>query len=223
MKRSGEAAPLAYSPEDAFFVRNGGFDTLAWRSFKECSLAVRQHVMQTDITDETRGRVRGRSAILWSRIKRARIEIYGTQSATERTPAETAKETTEETTDETPAETSKETTEETTEETRIIPTAFEALEDDFAVEFYLDGAAQYSRIKKKGALVWGCETTASTDQIMICSKKKGECGYVDKSKLKAVDIAYPDGIREGQSVSKPRFDYDGDDDHWGKWSGYSWS
>ncbi len=153
MKRSGEAAPLAYSPEDAFFVRNGGFDTLAWRSFKECSLAVRQHVMQTDITDETRGRVRGRSAIRWSRIKRARIEIYGTQSATERTPAETAKETTEETTEETPAETAKETTEETTEETLIIPTAFEALEDDVAVEFYLDGAAQYSRIRKKGALV----------------------------------------------------------------------
>ena len=158
MKRSGEAAPLAYSPEDAFFVRNGGFDTLAWRSFKECSLAVRQHVMRTDITDETRGRVRGRSAILWSRIKRARIEIYGTQSATERTPAETAKETTEETTEETPAETAKETTEETSEETHTetaltIPTAFKALEDDVAVEFYLDGAAQYSRIKKKGALV----------------------------------------------------------------------
>ena len=129
-------------------------------SFKECSLAVRQHATQTDITGETRGRVRGRSAILWSRIKRARIEIYGTQSATERTPAETAKETTEETTEETPAETAKETTEETTEETLIIPTAFEALEDDVAVEFYLDGAAQYSRIKKKGALVWGCETPA---------------------------------------------------------------
>ena len=206
MKRSGEAAPLAYSPEDAFFVRNGGFDTLAWRSFKECSLAVRQHVMQTDITDSVGfGRVRGRSAILWSRIKRARIEIYGTQSATERTPAETA----------------KETTEETTEETLIIPTAFEALEDDVAVEFYLDGAVQYSRIKKKGALVWGCETPAG--YVMIYCKKKDKYGYVDKSKLKAVDIAYPDGIREGQSVSKPRFDDDGDDDHWGKWSGYSWS
>ncbi len=67
------------------------------------------------------------------------------------------------------------------------------------------------------------QTTASTDQIMIWSKKKDKNGYVYKSKLKAVDIAYPDGIREGQSVSKPRFDDDGDDDHWGKWSGYSWS
>ena len=201
-------------------MRNGGFDTLAWTSFKECSLAARQHVMQTAITDETRGRVRGRSAILWSRIKRARIEIYGTQSATERTPAETAKETTEETTEETPAETAKETTEETTEETLIIPTAFEALEDDVAVEFYLDGAAQYSRIKKKGALVWGCETPAG--YVMIYCKKKDKYGYVDKSKLKAVDIAYPDGIRDGHIVSKPRLDDDDDDDddddaHWGKW------
>ena len=52
---------------------------------------------------------------------------------------------------------------------------------------------------------------------MIWGKKKYKFGYVDKSKLKAVDIAYPDGICEGQSVSKPRFDDDGDDDHWGKW------
>ena len=66
-------------------------------------------------------------------------------------------------------------------------------------------------------MVWGCENTASSDEIMIWSKSLDKYGYVGKSKLKAVDIAYPDGIREGHIVSKPRFDDDDDDDHWGKW------